>query len=446
MCDVRTLNAAGRDPAEVRGPGAPPSLSLALYCPAWPPGDGSNGVVTYVGTIVPALQAQGHAVSVISSSVARAAPAEGIYGFDDYLASRTLPGRILDRLMRLRGHEHAFNRMACRAIATAARRAVAERGVQILEMEETFGWPLGVRRRIPIPIVVRLHGPWFLNGPANGQLADPALDARVRREGLALRVADGITAPSLDVLERARAYYGLALEHAEVIPNPVPDAPPAVHWDAAGADPETILFIGRFDLHKGGDLIIDAFRRVMQRTPRARLRFVGPDRGIRGGDRGWTIRDYAEDRIPGAWQSGRFEWLGPQPHSALAGLRRTAALTVVCSRYETFGLTAAEAMSQGCPLVVSAAGALPEIVQDGVNGLVCRPGDPADLAEKVCLLLEHPDYAARLAHQALIDSRRYNPGALAARSIDYYHGVIARARTRSRTPLTEIWHSSSPLC
>jgi glycosyltransferase involved in cell wall biosynthesis len=415
-------------------PGTREPLSLAFYCPSWPPGNDSNGIVTYVGTIVASLQAQRHVVSLISSYVAGGTTGEGIYRLDDYHANRTLPGRLLDRLTGFSGADQVLAGAACRAIAAATRRAVAERGVQLLEMEETFGWPLTVRRRIPIPLVVRLHGPWFLNGPANGQLGDASFHARVRKEGRALRAADGITAPSLDVLERTRSYYGLALEHAEVIPNPVPDAPAWSYWNPKECKPYEILFIGRFDLHKGGDVIIDAFRRVVERIPQARLRFVGLDRGIPRGDaRNWTVRDYTEARIPGAWRTGQVEWLDRQPHAALAALRRQAALTVVCSRYEVFGLTATEAMSQGCPLVVTAVGGLSEIVQDGVNGLVCRPDDPADLAEKLCFLLENPPSAERLGCQAAIDCRqRYNPDVLAARSVDYYQRVIARARTRQR--------------
>ena len=328
--------------------------------------------------------------------------------------------------------------MTCKAITAATRRAIAERDVQLLEMEDTFGWSLGVQRKLPIPLVVRLHGPWFLNGPANGHPADTAFRTRVTKEGLGLRAADGITAPSLDVLERTRAYYGLALEHAEVIPPLLPEVPASKCWNPAECESYEILFIGRFDLHKGGDVIIDAFRRVVARLPQARLRFVGADPGIEdGAGKTWAVRDYIEDRIPEAWISGRVQWLDCQPHAALADLRRSAALTVVCSRYETFGLTATEAMSQGCPLVATSAGALAEIVQDGVNGLVCRPDDPEDLAEKLCLLLENPPYAERLGRQAAVDSRRrYDPGLLAARTVDYYQRVIARARTNQPTPPT----------
>ena len=221
---ARTLNSGCGQSSET--PGARESLSLAFYCPVWPPG-AANGIVTYIGTIVAGLQAQGHVVSLISPSVTRGTTAEGIYSLDEYHTNRTLPDRLLDRLARFRGPDQVLARGACRAIAAATRRAVAERGVQLLEMEETFGWPLDVRPRIPIPLVVRLHGPWFLNGLANGCSIDASFHARIRKEGRALRAADGITAPSLDVLERTRSYYGLALEHAEVIPNPVP-APPTL--------------------------------------------------------------------------------------------------------------------------------------------------------------------------------------------------------------------------
>jgi glycosyltransferase involved in cell wall biosynthesis len=91
-------------------------------------------------------------------------------------------------------------------------------------------------------------------------------------------------------------------------------------------------------------------------------------------------------------------------------------------------------MSQGCPLVATAAGALTEIVQDGVNGLLSRPDDPGDLAEKLCLLLEQPAYAARLSQQAAGDCRRrYDPGLLAARSVEYYRRVIARAQSKRKS-------------
>jgi len=141
---------------------------LAFYSPAWPPGNDSNGVVTYVGTIVPELEAQGHVISVVSGTVAPSMISDAVYRLSDYEGDRTLPERIGDRLGWLKGRDYVLARTASRLIAAATRRAVAERGVQLLEMEETFGWCFWVRRTIPVPLVLRLHGPWFLTGPAEG--------------------------------------------------------------------------------------------------------------------------------------------------------------------------------------------------------------------------------------------------------------------------------------
>jgi glycosyltransferase involved in cell wall biosynthesis len=58
---------------------------------------------------------------------------------------------------------------------------------------------------------------------------------------------------------------------------------------------------------------------------------------------------------------------------------------------EALGRTAVEAMAAGRAVVASCLGGLPFTVRDGVTGLLCRPGDPADLAEKIETLLDDPD-------------------------------------------------------
>jgi len=106
-------------------------------------------------------------------------------------------------------------------------------------------------------------------------------------------------------------------------------------------------------------------------------------------------------------------------------VRKRALVTVVPSRYETFGITAAEAMMAGCPLVVGAAGALTELVQDGLNGLVSRSGDADDLAEKIVTMLKNPDRAAGLGAQAARDAKvRYDPVVVAKQTLEFYRTVV----------------------
>ena len=100
---------------------------------------------------------------------------------------------------------------------------------------------------------------------------------------------------------------------------------------------------------------------------------------------------------------------------------------MVPSRYETFGLTAAEAMLAGCPLVVGGAGALTELVEPGRNGLVARAGDADDLAEKVLSLLRDPQHAAALGRQAAIDAAgKYSPAVVANATMQFYRSLLGK--------------------
>src|SRR5262249_32367299 len=239
------------------------------------------------------------------------------------------------------------------------------------------------------------------------------------------------TASSHDVLEQTRAYYGLALEDAEVVHPPIAPAPPGERWRLEACDPAQVLFVGRFDRHKGGDLMIEAFGRVLREVPRARLCFVGPDHGCPDGTgRSWGLVEFLHDRLPGALESGRVVLLGRQPFSALAPLRRQAMVSVVCSRYENAPRALIEALSLGCPPVAARVGGIPETLQDQVDGLLHRPGDPDDLATQIVALLGDPARAAELGrHAAASCERRFNPEAIATRMVEFYRRVLARRRS-----------------
>ena len=295
-------------------------------------------------------------------------------------------------------------------------------------MEESFGLAEAVREQVSIPVCVRLHGPWFLNGQALNVAQDDVYRRRVADEEIAIRSAEAITAPSLDVLRQTRAYYNLELPDAVVIPATTPSVPPEERWRLDGCDRNQVVFVGRFDRHKGGDLMIEAFAHVLHEIPSARLRFIGPDRGCIADDgKTWNLLDHVRQRLPGAIENGRFEWLGQQPFPALAGFRRGAMATVVCSRYENFPLAAVEAMALGCPTIAANAGGIPEIVEHDRNGLLHEPANPGDIAAKIIEILKNPDQAVRLGRQAAIDcEHRFYPEPVATQTIQFYRQLLDR--------------------
>jgi glycosyltransferase involved in cell wall biosynthesis len=412
------------------GSGLP--LSVALVSPGWPSGAFANGVIPCVEMISLAMRAQGHRATVLTANVVGEVDELMVRHLRPHHASSNPITRTIDRLTYQVSLELGTRRQYIRALVEECRRLIDDRGLQLLEMEEAFGLARWVGRRLPIPVAVRLHGPWFLNGPLQGAVDDAAFRRRVRLEKEAILAADAITAPSLDVLERTRRYYGLGLEQAKVITNPTAMVPAEDRWRAEASEPETILFVGRFDRHKGGDLVIDAFAQVARRRPQARLLFIGPDRDYRDdAGRPWTIQDYMRDRLSDEGIAGRARWLGAQPGDSLPEFRRKAAVVVVGSRYDNFPGTVLEAMALGTPLVAPRIGGIPEIVFDGVNGLLYEAGNASDMAAKLLLALEDRDLAVKLGAQAGIDcERRHHPSTLAGETARFF-GEVIEAKERS---------------
>jgi glycosyltransferase involved in cell wall biosynthesis len=95
---------------------------------------------------------------------------------------------------------------------------------------------------------------------------------------------------------------------------------------------------------------------------------------------------------------------------------------------EPFGLTIAEAMACGKPIVVSAAGGALELISPGENAFIHSPGDPISLAERVRTLADDPALRARLGAAARVTAAaRFNRHRLARDLTPVYESVIGRA-------------------
>ena len=127
----------------------------------------------------------------------------------------------------------------------------------------------------------------------------------------------------------------------------------------------------------------------------------------------------------------RIEYLGFVDHDHLQQLGKQAHCLVTTSLVESFCMVALEAMSWGCPVVVTNVSSMPESV--GEAGLLAKPSDPADFAIQVLKLWEDQ----RLRETMI--ARGYKRAALmtwtnAARSVEaVFRDVIAQAGTRART-------------
>ncbi len=139
--------------------------------------------------------------------------------------------------------------------------------------------------------------------------------------------------------------------------------------------------------------------------------------------------------------SERVNVTGRVPSGQLIDLYRRAALVVVPSRHEGFGLPAVEAMACGTPVVTCAAGALREIMNLTQGGLVAPVDDSAGLAHEIQTLMAAPEQRARMAsHGRTRVLENFSWSRIAAATADVYAEVLA---ARRGLPITRITSEST---
>ena len=186
-----------------------------------------------------------------------------------------------------------------------------------------------------------------------------------------------------EALKARLAAEGCPPGRIEVVPMGV-DLDTLFVTDGSPRSAAEILFVGRLVPGKGADLLLRALPAVLAACPDATLTLVG------GGPELENLVALARrlDIAP------RVTFLGSLPHVALAERYRRAAVTVLPSYEEGFGLVLVEAMGCGCPVAASDIPALRELLHDGEAGRLFRAGDAEDLARVLIELLA--DEAARL--------------------------------------------------
>jgi glycosyltransferase involved in cell wall biosynthesis len=149
-----------------------------------------------------------------------------------------------------------------------------------------------------------------------------------------------------------------------------------------------VVFAGRLVHAKGVETLVRAAARC--RTPGMQLLLVGDG----------PERRRVERLARRIGVAGRVHVTGFVPHDAIPGVLATADLLVLPSIYEEFGTVLVEALHARLPVVASRVGGIPEIIEDGVNGLLVEPGDPAALAAAIDTVLGDRGLAARFAANA----------------------------------------------
>jgi glycosyltransferase involved in cell wall biosynthesis len=283
----------------------------------------------------------------------------------------------------------------------AARQIAAHRGPLdvILQVGATFR-SVG-RNRTPYFVCSDSNIRMAEHGAATGHsdaatLTRNEVERVARRERDVYRQAAGIFTLS----ERLRRSF---IEDLGVPPNRVHAVHAGPNFDvtriprptarARAPHAPTILFVGRQFHRKGGDVLVEAFRRLRETMPDARLLIAGP-----------ATPPVHE---PGITCLGDLNKNTPNGWAGLVAAYGSADVFCLPTRFEPFGIAFIEAMYFGLPCVGTNAWAVPEMLIDGETGFTVPIDDVAALTDRLRRLLQDAELAGRMGRAGRERAERY---------------------------------------
>jgi glycosyltransferase involved in cell wall biosynthesis len=412
-------------------------MKICLVSNLYPP-LGQGGAEIYVGRLARALAAEHQVVVVTIEPGFHLAPRRDI----------TPEGIVVYRLAPLNvGHLTSLpNQLVAQAafrvidlyhpqVAAAMTEIIHREQPVVIHLHTWVGLSLaallsGIPSSSPhIPVAMTLHDYGLLCAYAsirhpNGHTCGPDLPCRllgnfnrrlVDRVGL-------VISPSHYVLEQhvQRRFFRRATQ--QILPYGLevlnPPARRSGEGDSRTAATETfdVLFMGRVQRHKGIEVLVRAFRALSDPSLRLHVAGTGPLLDA------CKALAQADDRI-------RF-------YGFVAGeLRRSLLENADCMVQpslwpDNYPVTIQEAFQSGPVVIASRIGGIPEMVRDGVNGLLVEPGDETAIAAAIDHLHHSPELLAKLRASALETARLYDMRFHVAHLVDAYQRLLISDRLR----------------
>ena len=310
-------------------------------------------------------------------------------------------------------------------------RYVRRAGIDVIHAEEgsrNAFYALLLTRLARVPYVVHFHsqyGDWMARLSQLGVTRADAVIAVSRWTGRGIQragvpaariypVLNGIDASRLDPAhadgEPVRAAFGLAAEDPLVV-----SVAQLVHW-------------------KRQDLLIRAFRRVVDAHPGARLVLVGTEWNPPAGPDAVSFTAQLQRLITELGLDHAVVLAGQR--SDVPGLLAAADLFALPSVGDPCPLADIEAMAMGLPVVAVDDGGAPELVQDGRTGLLSPRDDAARLAENLLSLIDEPDRRQEMGRCAREHALGYLNAQRMADDVESVYRVVCGLESLSTAPVT----------
>ncbi|MGI0140512.1 MAG: glycosyltransferase family 4 protein [Thermoplasmata archaeon] len=272
--------------------------------------------------------------------------------------------------------------------------------ISVVHVHDWFGTEGGrdLGRRRGVPMVMTVHSTELDRSLGHPHL--PIYD----RERLGIAAADRIIAVSRHLAEQLVREYGADRRKLRVVYNAVrpPDEPPITERES-----EVVLFLGRLTAMKGPDTFLRAAARIAPQFPNVQFAIAGE-----GPEYQHLVRLSVDLKI-----GERVLFLGKVSEEERTALLRDAAVFVLPSVVEPFGIVALEAMAAGVPTIVSKTSGVAEMVRSTFQ---VDFWDVDEFASRMAELLEYPRLREEMSQNALREATEEGWPERARQTVEIY--------------------------
>ena len=387
----------------------------------------SGGLANYVHRLAMELIHRGHDVHVVVSSDLD--PTEITH--DEISVHRVSPSKkALAWANRLTRHRFG-DPIKCLARSVSFYRKLKEihrsTPIDIVQFPDLGAAGLVSQLLLPVPSCVRASCYRPLWGKAMARPRTFPLRLREGLELLQLRLSKNVFAPS--VLVKAILETDGGIRDVRVIRTPI--YLETQQWDDSLvqehlSNKDYVLYVGRFELHKGFHILCQALPGFLEANPEAYVVFAGLDRETALSA---SMQDYAVLTV--GRQSDRLLFVGEIPHSQLYPVVARARLVVLPSLVDNFPNACLEAMALGKPVIGTTEASFDEILTDGVDGFLVPSNDARALSAKIDYAWRSP-ILEKIGEAALQRANAFAPEYAVTQHVSYYESITRDCSVDSR--------------
>jgi glycogen(starch) synthase len=346
-------------------------MNILYICSEYPPFSPA-GIGTVTQILAEGMVELGHTVHIA-----------GVYGTINSDVHDLVSGVLVHRLRQPGGRLRDIKARV--KLFTFVKKLARAETIDLIETPDYLGLTAFWFGKLP-PILVRLHGSGTHLSNVNG--LKPSIRLKLlEKSGLNKAVA--LVSVSKYAAKQALNIFNIHNKEIQIIYNSTrtPKCPVLME-----RDPENVIFTGTLMRLKGIFSLIEAWNKVAEQYRTAKLNVYGKDSLS---EKGESVRAILERMLkPSIRHTVTFH--GHIDRNSLINELSHAGIAVFPSFSESLAMAPLEAMATGCPTISSKLASGPEVIDDGIDGLLVNPSDPDEIAQAILRLLNDTNLASEL--------------------------------------------------